>query len=563
MRNNKWINMLVFLVCLTVVHLVDSIADDDILDVGKVGPKTEKVDTGQYTQIIYVSVESGSDKAGDGSKTNPYQTVTAALSRIETATAEKKIAILIAAGTYHSGTVVMKEYVDLFGGFDAQTWSRDIENYQTVLDGEGARRVVVAASHAQLDGFIVTNGLSATHGGGIVCDDTSPLISNNYIINNAVLEPANFNHQRIHQEGIHGGGIACLYNAVPEIRNNIFYSNRTFIGYGAGIIFYGWVRLPGVNTTIENNVMQGGVRPRLTDNVFVGNISGVNDLHRTRSSSGGAIACAYEARPVIINNVILNNQAKGRSDAGGIYSEYFSYPLIKGNWILGNISDDDGGGFYTMKLGQPLLEKNIFAGNWTRGGGAGAIRLSKEGRARITDNLIIDNPGGGVISVDSYLELVNNIIMNNTAASGVSYSNLFSYMQPSIIRDNIIRDNEKGAFVIKQNAGPDPVFESNNVDDQSVNQGNQNFNRSTKFKNERITGEISQIVFDPLNVKSHIKSNTAISANQEIIGRIIKIGDRWGVISAYSDHTITAWGDLYVSENQEMTYEILPTYTIQ
>ena len=230
---------------------------------------------------------------------------------------------------------------------------------------------------------------------------------------------------------------------------------------------------------------------------------------------------------------------------------------------MGNISDDDGGGFYTMKLGQPVLEKNIFAGNWTRGGGVGAIRLSKEGRARIRENIIVNNPGGGVSSVDSYMELVDNVVMNNTAASGVAYSNLFSYMQPSIVRGNIIRENEKGAFTVKINAGPDPVFEKNNVDDQSINQGSQNYNRAIKFENDRITGEISQIIFDPLNVKSRIKSSTALEGNEDIIGRIIKIGDRWGVISAYNDNIITAWGDLYVSENQEMFFEILPSYTQQ
>ena len=562
MRKFRQIFTLVVVFYLSLITSADSKGDNFVLNVAAVGPKTEMVDAGQYSRLIYVSIESGSDKSGDGSKSNPYKTLFSALSRTEMASTESKIAVLVASGTYTNGTLIMKEYVDLFGGFDPQTWNRDIDNNQTVLDGDGARRVVLAASHARLDGFIVTNGLSASDGGGILCDDTSPLISNNYIINNAVLEPPDFNHQRIHQEGNHGGGIACLFNAVPEIRNNIFYRNRTFIGTGAGVVFYGWVRIPGApKTSVEKNVIHGGVSARLANNVFVGNISGVNDLHRTRSSSGGAIACAYEARPVIVNNVILNNEAKGRSDAGGIYSEYFSHPLIRGNWVLGNISDDDGGGFYTMKLGNPVLEKNIFAGNWTHGGGSGGIRLSKEGRARLTDNVVVDNPGGGITCVDSYMELENNIIMKNPGARGVSYSNVYSYMQASIVRNNIIRENEKGAFVVTNNAGPDPVFENNNVDDQGVNQGKQNFDQSPEFKNDGFTGAIKEVIFDRLRVQSRIIISTSLSGDQDLAGRIIRTGERWGVIIAYSDNVFTIWGDLYISDKQEMTYEVLPSYT--
>jgi hypothetical protein len=457
----------------------------------------------------------------------------------------------------------MQEYVDLYGGFNPETWERDIETNRTILDGEGARRVVVGASNARLDGFMVANGLSKSHGGGILCDDTSPLISNNYIINNAVLEPSDFNHQRIHQEGNHGGGIACMFNAVPQIRNNVFYGNRTFIGYGAGVVFYGWVRIPGApETTVERNIVNGGVRAKLENNLFVGNIAGVNDLSRTRSSSGGAIACAYEARPVIVNNVILNNEAKGRSDAGGIYSEYFSYPLIKGNWILGNISDDDGGGFYTMKLGHPILEKNIFAGNWTRGGGVGGIRLSKEGRATLIDNIIVHNPGGGVRSVDSYMEIEDNIIMHNPGEAGLAYSNLYSYMQPAIVRGNIIRENEKGAFLLLNNAGPAPLFEKNNVDDRSVSQGTQNFDHPPKFIDDGASGRVKEISFDPLRIQSRVKIGPSLSDDQNLTGRVLRIGERWGVIIESHDRTITVWGELQASDRQDLMFEILPTYSI-
>ena len=61
----------------------------------------------------------------------------------------------------------MLEYLDIFGGFDRQFEQRDIHKFSSILDGQGLRRVVVAADHAVLDGFTIRNGLSRDHGAGI------------------------------------------------------------------------------------------------------------------------------------------------------------------------------------------------------------------------------------------------------------------------------------------------------------------------------------------------------------------------------------------------------------
>ncbi len=289
----------------------------------------------------------------------------------------------------------MKEWIDLFGGFCPQTWERDINKHRTVLDGANVRRVVLGADHARIDGFVIQRGLARSHGGGILCWDVSPTISNNVIVDNQVLEPEAFDAAHIHQAGTHGGGIACFYNAVPVIRNNIIANNKTAIGCGGGVVFYGWLRLDGVpEPTMQDDFVAGGLQAVLKNNVIVDNISGINDIHRTRSSSGGGVSCAYEARPLIQNNIISGNRALGRSDAGGVYCEFFTFPVIEGNWIVGNVSDDDGGGIYAMRSAHPLIRDNYIAGNWTTGGGAGGIRMSKEGRGRISRQCHRPQPDG-------------------------------------------------------------------------------------------------------------------------------------------------------------------------
>jgi hypothetical protein len=535
---------------------------DSLLNVNKIGPQNEKVDESIYQQILYVSMTAGSDKNGDGSQDNPWQTVISALLHITNESESTRYAIYVSSGIYDQGTIYLQEWIDLYGGFNPETWERDPAKNRSILDGRGLRRVVVGRNNSRIDGFVITNGLSSSHGAGILCDDSSPTITNNYITNNLVLEPENFNRNRIHQEGYHGGGIACLFNSVPVIKNNLIYGNRTSVGTGAGIAFYGWVRIDGAPaTSVENNVLSGGLKALVENNVIIDNIAGVNDYSRTRSSSGGGISCAHEARPVIRNNVIVGNEARGRSDAGGIYCEYYSYPLIEGNWILGNSCDDDGGGFYAMKMGNPVLVKNIFAGNWTRGGGVGGIRISKEGRTTIMSNLIIYNPGGGVQCVDSYMELEDNIVLYNSGSSGVGYVNHFSYMKPSIIKNNIIRDNEDGAIKIDEISVSGAQVENNNIDDEWETKGENNFNRIPLFRDKGKISRAVKIDFDPDRYLTTITLDGKLKIKDGLKGKIIRSGDKWGVIKDQKDNTLRIWGLIESSGRELVEFEILPSYS--
>jgi hypothetical protein len=532
-------------------------------NISLIGPKTEAIDLAAYNKIYYISAQTGSEKNGDGSKQKPWQSLTFVLSKINDSSESKKYAIFVAEGIYDSGTLILKEWIDLYGGFSPQTWERDIFKHRTILDGGRFRRVVVGANHARIDGFIIQNGLSRSHGGGILCDDTSPTISNNFIIDNFVLEPEDFNHERIHQQGHHGGGIACLYNAVPVIRNNIIANNKTSIGNGGGIAFYGWLRLPGISEPkIQDNRLEGGLQPLVENNVIIKNFVGVNEIQRTRSSNGGGISCAYESRPIIRNNIIANNEAKGRGDGGGIYNEFYSDPLIEANWVVGNIADDDAGGIYTMRMGQPIIQHNFIAGNWAPGKGVGGIRLSKEGRARIIDNVIVRNlSGGGVQCVDSYMELENNIIMHNLGGGAVMYQTRFSYFTPTLIRNNTLRDNEQEPLEIKDFQGQPPIIQNNNI--QGEFSGEDNYDTKPEFVDDSIKGKIKSIQYDPIHFSSTISIQKSIEKSDQLSGRVILVGTRWSVISKAERNKIIVWGDLSDNLKAELEFEIISEYRLK
>lgn len=529
-------------ILLMVLFILPNLIAQNIKEISKIGPVTEEIDRAKYKQVYYVDRMKGSDKDGNGSIDKPWESVTYALEKTVNASSENRCAILVASGSYSGSTVIMKQFVDLYGGFKSGSWEREIQAYQTLLDGQKMRRVVIGADNSCIDGFTIRNGLSKSHGGGILCDDTSPVISNCIIENNYVMEPDNFNYARIHQNGNHGGGIACLYNSVPVIRNNLFYNNETSIGNGGGIAFYGWLRNPDAPPTkIINNRMEGGWQPLVANNIFINNTSGVNDWGRTRSSNGGAISCAYESRPVIENNLIICNQAKGRSDAGGIYTENFSYPFINGNWIVGNISDDDGGGIYTNHTGHALITNNFIAGNWTVGKGAGGVRLSKESRATVKDNIIVHNQtGGGVQSVDSYMELVNNIIMHNKGNVSLRYSNVFSYFVPSVIEKNIILDNEN-KISIELKEGEKINFKGNNLNEK-VDASNNSY-KPVEFENNEINIEIDNYQYFPETYQTVVTVRTNTEKNN-LTGRVFNSGDFWSVISKIEGNKIFVYGNI-------------------
>jgi hypothetical protein len=529
-------------------------------DISIAGPSTENIDESRYFVIYYVCQQNGSDTQGVGSRTNPWNSLHFAMTNATQASSENIVGIFVAEGRYSDTTIILKPYMDLYGGFAPNTWQRDIFKYSTILDGDNIRRVVVGADDARIDGFTITNGRVRSHGGGVLCDDTSPIVSNCFIMNNFVIEPDDFNHNRIHQEGHHGGGIASLYNAAPVIRNNVFFENKTSVGNGAAIAFFGWLRRDDApSRRIEDNFMSGGIQPIVKGNVFIQNIAGVNDIHNTRSSNGGAISSAYESRPIISNNIMIGNQVKGNSDGGAIYNEFYSYPVIIGNWIVGNIADDDGGAIYTMRMGHPIIENNFIAGNMTKQtNNYGGIRLSKEGRARIVNNTIVRNEtGGGVQSYDSYLELKDNVIMDNKGRGGVHFTTEFDYFKPSAIEGNTIRNNEGVSIRIDQNELAMVSIKNNNLSDNSVKDSN--YNRPVEFADESITGEVKNYSYNSRTYQTLIDiPNQPDKGTLE--GRVIKVGAFWGVIRKVEGVTLYVWGNFTDQTLASPEYEIISTY---
>jgi len=512
-------------------------------DIAAIGPRTISVDLSAYAAVYYVAPGASHDAVGDGTQAKPWPSVALAMQRVEPVATGHRIAVLVAAGTYDDATVQMRGGVDLFGGYSAGSWQRDIFKNATILDGRHVRRVVLGASDARLDGFIVRRGRAFGDGGAILCDGSSPTISNNRIEDSFTLEPEDFRADRIHQEGHRGGAVACLFDSVPLITNNLFIDNWTEIGDGGALAVYG---------RSEAREHPGMPRARIENNVFVDNRAGVREDGRTRSSSGGAVVFSHENSPVFRNNIVAHNRSLGNSDAGGIYNEFICSPTIENNWIVGNEADDDGGGIYTMRMGEPVIRHNLFAGNGTANGGVGGVRISKEGRAQVVDNQIVRNrTGGGILDVDGYLIAQGNLIADNLDPSrqsaGISLRQSFAYFQPSRIENNRILRNQGGAILVqKKDVGPPPVLAGNTIQEGPP-------------ATDSTTAAITAATFDQSRGQTVIQLKGALGDIGTLAGRIVWRGDYWSVVVTNQADTITVWGNLAASDSDPALH-LMPEY---
>ncbi len=145
--------------------------------------------------------------------------------------------VFVAIGKYNaeSASFVMKNNVELYGGFDptdgitnlshTRIPPRPLTDGGTILDGKNERMVFYNSFSeanplnptALLDGFLIQNGRSNTNGGGMHNNYASPTLTNVVIRNN-----------RANQ----GGGIYSAYSS-PVLNNVKLYQNRADVVGGA------------------------------------------------------------------------------------------------------------------------------------------------------------------------------------------------------------------------------------------------------------------------------------------------------------------------------------------
>lgn len=243
----------------------------------------------------------------------------------------------------------------------------------TTIDGAQQGSVVTfkrgETAEAVLNGFTIENGVGVDDGGGVLCRNASPTITNNIITANTVSSVWGA-----------GGGIG-LITSNAFIAGNTIHGNTTM--YCGGGINCGYTSAPTI-----------------ADNTIYDNSSGW----------GGGIS-SRDSTPLITGNRISGNMAT----AGCGLNFWSSAGTTSGNLITQNPADHQGGGILCGEASDPIIVNNIIAGN-TAGWGGGGINCEMGSNPQIVNNSISGNngnPGGGLCCSDSAPVVVNTILWDN------------------------------------------------------------------------------------------------------------------------------------------------------
>lgn len=534
---------------------------------GELGPRTVPVARSDYARVLHVSAGKGSDETGRGTPDAPWATLGRALDAAGTATPRSRVAILVAGGTYPGGPWIMKPWVDLFGGFSDTTWERDIHKHPSILDGRKQNRLLIGADHATLDGFVLTRGRQAGPGGALLCESTSPMITNNVFRDNATLAPENpepysrhhswprvpeggydparmqerhgHTTHRLRLPGNIGGAIGLVNFANPGIRHNLFVANATGFGNGGAI------------------GMDLDCLPAIGFNVFWGNSAGVQDTHATRSGNGGAISIVRNSRPAILHNLFVANEALGKSDGGALYCEFFARPEIRWNVFLDNFAEDDGAVLESQRFSRPFLYANLMYGNRVRTG----VISQDESFYVLENNIIAHNSGDAIITALSSLHgmfrATNNTIVANTStrpdAPAVYHVNSKSSdLRAPDVQNNIIWGNRPVQVRFESEA----TVRYNLIEGGHPGYGN--LDREPAFIRDGrrftvVSGGPEETGF----TTSLVVAGDDV-ASVSLQHRLVRLGSRWSLVRTHEGTRLTLWGLLPVENGG--TLEVLPTY---
>jgi hypothetical protein len=288
--------------------------------------------------------------------------------------------LLVAPGTYYESINFNGQYLVLASTF-LTTGNPGFIN-STVIDGGSTGRVITFETgednRAVVTGFTITNG-NSDNGGAIYCENSSPVISNNVIVDNTVYtgfwpygqgagiycdnsEATILNNLIINNyaggtDGGRGGGIFCQ-DSSPDIINNTFFGNETS-GYGGAIFSF------SSTPDITNCILWGNSAPEGSEIYYEGDVPQVtySDIYAGWSGEGN-INSNPEFRNRNQGDFHLMSTAYGYPydspciDAGASYIRDIALDSL---WGLGTISSDmgayGGGDFELAEIEDEIPEK--------------------------------------------------------------------------------------------------------------------------------------------------------------------------------------------------------------
>ncbi len=229
-----------------------------------------------------------------------------------------------------------------------------------------------------------TGEIPDSHGGGIYCENSNPVITNCTFSGNYA--------------GEHGGAIRISTNSNPIIEDCTFMDNTAeLIGGG---ISCDESDPQIINCLISNNTslavygQPGGAGGIGLTNNSQASVRNCTIMGNTANNAGGGIGCKEADAIIEYCNISGNNAGFG----AGIFVDNAD-PIIRRCTITGNSAAPyNGGGLESYANSTPLLENCTISGNYAA------------------------MYGSGIYCKESNMTMVNTIIEGNTGSEGVSFT---------------------------------------------------------------------------------------------------------------------------------------------
>jgi len=361
---------------------------------------------GDAVVIAYVDGVGGSDD-GDGSDANPYATISKGIEALTESGGE----VRVARGVYRvSSSIDLVDGVSLYGGYDAEDWSRNIQSNTTMImdtrtsGGAALAPISVIKGVGEIGGTTVIDGftISAALGADVLSDSVAAIFL---------------------KEG-----------ASPTILNNI-------INGGSGSRSYG-LFLNRVNPMIDGNEINGCAASgsvEISVSVAIIYASGsVIDNIITACDRGDR---SYGIAMNQYNGFILQNTIDGGGGdiSVGIQVEDHSNPIIDNNVIDGGDGDTSSYGLLS-DVSSPVISNNTISGGSNPN--ANAIRLDTSSGSEDEEAVVISN---------------NIIFLPSVAGYGI-YEVKDITRAPSILQNNDIfhvDDNDTGVLYHRVTLNPE------------------------------------------------------------------------------------------------------------
>jgi hypothetical protein len=357
--------------------------------------------------ILYVDDATGQDIATCGATDTPCKTISYTLN----SRAIGGDTIRVARGVYTENLTVGKR-VTLEGGYESVNWTRDITQYETIIDGSNSQTValfVPGSNGSVLDGLAVRNG-QADDGGGIYVVAAQITIQNCTVMINSASES--------------GGGISVEWDgADATIRDTQVLSNMA--GYSGGGISVGNGAVATiVNSDIISNAAisstSGGGGGIAIENGSSGAITSSRILSNTSNGwASGGILVTDDALAIIHSNEIAWNKNVVGGD-GAIRVHAGSVVTLTNNQVHSN-TGTGGGGVSVTWYSVAGVYSNTITGNEGMTHGGGGLRLTDHVTATVDGNMIVNNgasSGSGIAIDDSVVTATNNVIASNYGPDG-------------------------------------------------------------------------------------------------------------------------------------------------